>query len=103
LARAGTDARMVLASMEGKPYFTAAVNDERGELDFEGVTAEVVEVAQALVREHPQVKALLFECVDLPPYAHAVQEAVGLPVFDITTLMGHFHSALVRHPFIGVY
>jgi len=103
LARAGGDARIVLASMQGKPYFTAAVCEERGELDFEGVTAEAVEVAQALVREHPEVKALLLECVDLPPYAHAVQEAVGLPVFDITTLMRHFHSGLVRRPFAGVY
>jgi hypothetical protein len=103
LACAGSGARLVLASMQGKPHFTAAVNDERGELDFEGVTAEAVEVARALVSEHPQVKALLFECVDLPPYAHAVQEAVGLPVFDMTTLIGHFHSALVRPRFTGVY
>jgi hypothetical protein len=103
LARAGGDARIVLASMQGKPHFTAAVCEERGELDFEAVTAEAVEVALALVREHPEVQALLFECVDLPPYAHAVQEAVGLPVFDITTLIGHFHAALVRKPFTGVY
>ncbi len=103
LARAGTDARIVLASMQGKPYFSAAVCDERGELDFEGVTAEAVEVARALVSKHPEVRALLFECVDLPPYAYAVQEAVGLPVFDMTTLIGHFHSALVRSPFKGVY
>ena len=60
-------------------------------------------MSQALVSEHPEVRALLFECVDLPPYAHAVQEAVGLPVFDMTTLISHFHSALVRHPFAGVY
>src|SRR5258708_2871070 len=65
LACAGEDARIVLASMEGKPYFSAAVRDESGELDFEGVTAEVVEVAQTLFRGHPEVKALLFECVDL--------------------------------------
>jgi hypothetical protein len=103
LARAGGDARIVLASMQGKPHFTAAVCEERGELDFEAVTAEAVEVALALVREHPEVQALLFECVDLPPYAHAVQEAVGLPVFDITTLIEHFHAALVRKPFTGVY
>jgi hypothetical protein len=103
LARGGSDARIVLASMQGKPYFTAAVCEERGELDFEAVTAEVVEVARALVVEHPEVKALLFECVDLPPYAHAVQQAVGLPVFDITSLIRHFHSALVRQPFTGTY
>jgi hypothetical protein len=103
LARAGSGARIVLASMQGKPHFTAAVNDERAQLDFDGVTAEAVEMARTLVSEHPEVKALLFECVDLPPYAHAVQEAVGLPVFDITTLIGHFHAALVRSRFTGVY
>jgi hypothetical protein len=103
LACAGTEARVVVASMEGKPYFSAAVRDELGELDFEGVAAEAVEVARTLVAGHPEVKALLFECVDLPPYAHAVQEAVGLPVFDITTLIGHFHSGLVRNAFRGVY
>jgi Asp/Glu/hydantoin racemase len=103
IARAGSDARIVLASMQGKPCFAAAVRDERGELDFEGVRTEAVEAAQTLVSQNPEVKALLFECVDLPPYAHAVQEAVGLPVFDITTLIGYFHSALVRRPFAGVY
>jgi hypothetical protein len=103
LARAGGEGLIVVASMEGRPHFSAAVCGESGELDFEGVTAEAVEVAQTLVRGHPEVKALLFECVDLPPYAHAVQEAVGLPVFDITTLIAHFRSALVRHSFTGVY
>jgi hypothetical protein len=103
LARGGCGARIVLASMQDRPAFTAAVCEERGVLDFDAVTAETVAMAETLVREHPQVKALLFECVDLPPYAHTVQEAVGLPVFDITTLIGHFHSALVRKPFSGVY
>jgi hypothetical protein len=103
LARAGGEARIVLASMEGKPYFAAAIRDESGELDFEAVTAEAVDVARKLIDEHPEVKALLFECVDLPPYAHAVQAAVGLPVFDITTLIDHFYSALVRNTFEGVY
>jgi hypothetical protein len=79
------------------------VREERGELDFAAVTAEAVQVARTLAARHPEVKALLFECVDLPPYAHAVQEAVGMPVFDMTTLIDHYHSALVRKPFSGVY
>jgi hypothetical protein len=91
------------ASMEGQPAFAAAVREERGELDFAAVTAEAVQVARTLAARHPEVKALLFECVDLPPYAHAVQEAVGMPVFDMTTLIDHYHSALVRKPFSGVY
>jgi hypothetical protein len=56
-----------------------------------------------MVAEHPDMGAIVFECVDLPPYAHAVQEATGLPVYDITTLVNHTLDALVRRRFTGVY
>jgi Asp/Glu/hydantoin racemase len=103
IAAAGSEIRTAVATMDGKEHFRSAIGDQSGELDFDRVQAEVIEVAKALVWEHPAVKAILFECVDLPPYAHAVQQAVGLPVFDMTTLIGHVHSALVRRPFVGVY
>jgi len=104
LRMAGADPeRIVLASMEGQPAFAAAVQDEHGELDFDAVTAEVIGVSRTLMDQHPEVRAILFECVDLPPYAFAVQQAIGVPVFDITTLVDHFHAALVRKPFAGVY
>ena len=61
----------------------------------------MVTVAQSLIEEHPSVRALLFECTDLPPYAAAVQEATGLPVFDFTTLMNYVFSAVVRRRFEG--
>ncbi len=103
LAFAGTRMKAVVAGMDGKRHFCAAVCAQGGELNFEEVQAEVVAVAQELVTQNPHLKAILFECVDLPPYANSVQEAVGLPVFDITTLIGHVHSALVRKPFSGIY
>jgi hypothetical protein len=103
LAMADADSRITLATMEGCPRFRAAVVDQSGELDFEKVEAEVVAVANALVLRDPAVAAILFECVDLPPYAHAVQEALGLPVFDMTTLIEFAVSALARRPFTGIY
>ncbi len=103
LATGGAKIDTVLATMDGRPHFRAAVGDQSGVLDFEKVEGEVVEVAQGLVADNPDVGAILLECVDLPPYAYAVQEAVGLPVFDMTTLIGHALSALVRKPFVGVY
>jgi hypothetical protein len=91
--------RTVVTSMEGKTHFTAAVSGLCDELDFEQVKSEVVAVAKELVSQNPDVKAILLECVDLPPYAAAVQDAVGLPVFDMITLIGHAYSALARKPF----
>jgi hypothetical protein len=103
IAAAGADIPVAIVGMDGRPNFRAAVGDQAGTLDFEHVQAEVVEVARELVARNPAVGAILFECVDLPPYASAVQDAVELPVFDITTLIAHAYSGLVRRPFSGVY
>ena len=103
LAAAGADIPTVLGTMDGRPHFRAAVGDQSGVLDFAKVEAEVVAVAQELVAQNPDVRSILFECTDLPPYAAAVQEAVGLSVFDVTTLIDHVVSALVRRAFVGTY
>ena len=101
IALGGMKARYVVAGMEEQPAFHAAIHAEVGVLDFEQVESEVVTVAQSLVDSDPSVKALLFECTDLPPYAAAVQEATGLPVFDFTTLIDYVFSAVVRKRFEG--
>jgi hypothetical protein len=101
IASQGAPMRTVVADMEGKPHFFAAVSDH-GKLDFNEVQSEVIAVAIELATQNQDLKAILFECVDLPPYATAVQKAVGLPVFDITTLIGYVYSALVRSPFSDI-
>ena len=55
-------------------------------LDTESMTADMVSVAKKMVRDHPDMGALVFECSMFPPYAKAVQDAVKLPVFDAITL-----------------
>ena len=94
---------MVLAGMDGKPSFCAAVMHERGLLDFDATRDEVIAVGRALVADHPDVAAVLLECVDLPPYAAALQDAIGLPVYDITTLAVWGAAGVRRSPFIGDY
>lgn len=103
MAGVADPARIVLAGMDDRAGFNAAICEETGELDFAQVQAEVVAVATDLVTRHPDVAAVLLECVDLPPYAAAAQEAIGRPVFDVITLARLIHSGLVRTPFGGVY
>jgi len=99
----GVNVPVAIAGMEAQPHFYDAIHAEKGYLDFEKVEQEVVRVTQRLVQENDAVKAILLECTDLPPYAAAVQEAVGLPVFDFTTLIHYVFSALVRRRFDGIY
>ena len=37
----------------------------------------------------------------MPPYAAAIQDAVGLPVFDFTTLIRWLHNAVAQVPYKG--
>ena len=61
---------------------------------------EVVDGALELIRDE-NVGAILLECSDLPPFAHMVQAATNLPVFDFTTLHNWLYGAVCRRPFTG--
>jgi len=103
LKAAGIDKKMHMrvVGMEDQPYFRKAILDESGELVFEKVEKEVVNTVTKLVAKHRKIGAILLECSDLPPYAAAVQEAVGLPVFDFVTMINYVFSAVVRRRFQG--
>ena len=103
VATNGIDVPIAVAGMEEQPHFYDAIHAEKGYLDFDGVEREVVQVTQRLVQENQNIKAILFECTDLPPYAAATQEAVNLPVFDFSTLVNYVFLALVRKRFDGIY
>lgn len=95
-------ASIVVAGLEGCPEFDEVVFHDRHDLDVGRMETEVVDAARTLVIRHPDVRALLLECSLLPPFAHAIQAATRLPVFDFTTLVEMVHASLVRKPFAGV-
>lgn len=92
---------IAIAGMEEQTEFRDAILKEKGTLDSLKIQNEVIDVATRLVQQNPDIGSILLECSDLPPYAHAVQTAVGLPVFDFFTMINYVHTALVRKPFHG--
>jgi cation diffusion facilitator family transporter len=100
LRRAGGDpGRIAICGLENQPAFREAIFGGTGRIDPAGVEAEVVRQAERLVAADARIAAILFECANLPPYAAAVQKAVGLPVYDFSTMVCHVHAALVRGEF----
>jgi hypothetical protein len=63
---------------------------------------ELAGYAGNLVNEHPEAGAILLQCSDLPPFAWAMQNATGLPVYDMNTLIEWVHAAAVRRPYDGI-
>lgn len=92
-----------VAGLENCPSFRGPILDETDTLDSDAIEAEVVATARALCREHPRIGAILLECSNLPPYAHAVQAETGRPVFDFLTMIDHVRAASRRAPYRGGY
>jgi len=67
--------------------FRATLLDDLDTLDEGEARRATVAAAERLVERRPDVRAIVLECTNLPPYADAVRDATGLPVHDITTLV----------------
>jgi hypothetical protein len=71
-------------------------------LDNGRLTADMRVLGKRIREEHPEVGAILLECSDLPPYAWAVQEGSGLPVYDFITLINWVERSVAQEPYYGV-
>ena len=91
---------MAIAGAKGLPEFDNILQCT-GRLNSRKLEAELIGLARNFVAEHPEIGSLLLQCSDLPPYAWAIQDAVGLPVYDMVTLIDWVRSAVVRKPFTG--
>jgi hypothetical protein len=69
--------------------------------DFAEQEREVLAVAERLVAEHPEIGAIVSECANLPPYSAAIQSRLGVPVYDIISLVEWFHAGLRPRRFQG--
>ncbi len=56
--------------------------------------------AQRMQEEHPDIGAIVLECTNTPPGSHAIQQATGLPVYDVITLIKWAHSGVVQRRYI---
>ncbi|MDR1852723.1 MAG: aspartate/glutamate racemase family protein [Propionibacteriaceae bacterium] len=87
-----------VAGLQDAPEFSAIL-EGRGSFDNDVVRQEVVDAALSL--DLDGVGAILLECSDMPPYASAIQQATGKPVFDFTTLIRYLHTAVAQRAYSG--
>jgi Asp/Glu/Hydantoin racemase len=90
----GPDVPVAIAGLEGEKEFTRVLLGDQLELDVEAAAEEHRVVAQRLLAAHPEVGAIVLECTNMPPYRAMLQEATGVPVFDITALVRMVHEAV---------
>jgi hypothetical protein len=98
----GESVPICVAGMDEQPEFREVVLEgRRPELDRDRLAREVLSEADRLARAESDLGALIIECTDLVPFAHAIQARIGVPVFDIVTLTEMVYRSLTRRPFEG--
>ncbi len=87
---AGTD--------EGRE-FTHAILDDQPTLDVDLARADLIDAGNQLVRDFPEIGAIVLECTNMTPYAADLRQTLGLPIYSIYTFVTWFQSGLLPRRF----
>lgn len=87
LSAAGVPAGTPIQGVEPGCEFHRRILSNDATMDLARAQQDVVSAALHLVRRHPEVREIVLECTNMPPYRDAVARATGRPVHDIETLL----------------
>ena len=78
----------------GREFFRVLIRADATDMDVAAAEQDILDAGRALVARHPDIGAIVLECTNMPPYAAALREALGLPVFDIYSMINWFQLGL---------
>ena len=79
---------------DGREFFRVLIHGEKQDMDVAMAAADILHAGRTLVEHHPDIGAIVLECTNMPPYAFALREALGLPIYDIYSLITWLHAGL---------
>ena len=78
----------------GREFFRVLIRADHQDMDIDLATQDILDAGRELVARHPDVGAIVLECTNMPPYAAALRDALGLPVYDIYSMITWFHAGI---------
>lgn len=87
LKGAGIDPKTPIGSTENGAEFSKAILSNQSSFDVPKCEIDLVQTAKNLVSQHPNIKAILLECTNMPPHAAAIEKATSLPVHSLNNLL----------------
>jgi hypothetical protein len=84
----------MVGTENGREFFRVLIKAEKDDMDVDLAEQDILEAGRALVAKHPEVGAIVLECTNMPPYAAALQRELGLPVYDIYSMISYFHAGI---------
>ena len=83
-----TNIPIAITGMEYEPSWNF-IRENKAKFNPNEVEKAIVKNSIELLNKYPDIGAFVLECTNMPPYAHAIRLATGLPVFDIVTLCNY--------------
>lgn len=96
-----SDCPLAVAGFKGDAVFPNVFFGNRLEANMPVMQQELIELAKSLVMDRPDVRALVCECTNFVPYTQGVRRAVGLPVFDLYSLVSLVYAGVIGKDFNG--
>lgn len=84
----------VAGTEDGRELYRVLVMGEKDDLDVAQAERDVLQAGRTLLARTPDLGAIVLECTNMPPYAAALQAALGLPVYDVYTMLRWFCAGL---------
>jgi Asp/Glu/hydantoin racemase len=84
----------IVGTEEGQEFFRVLILGESQDMNVDLAEADILDAGHRLMARHPDVGAIVLECTNMPPYAAALRRTLGVPVFDIYSLITWLHGAL---------
>lgn len=94
LEAVGIPADTPVAGMPRNSQFVQSILTGDDRVPYEVQRDEVLALATDFQRRHPDIGALLLECTNLAPFSAELGDALGLPVFDVLSLVNWLHAGL---------
>ena len=104
LAAAGVPADTPFVGTEGgREFFRTLILGEKTDMDVALAEQDILASGRELMKTHPDIGAIVLECTNMPPYAHALRDTLDVPVYDIYSLITWFHAGIRprRFPAVG--
>ncbi len=101
LAAVGVPADVPVEGVEPGGAFYRAIMDGDRSVPQAAWAADVLAAGRRLIAAHPDVGAVVAECTNMPPYSADLADALGLPVYDMVSLVEWFQAGLAPRRWPG--
>ena len=99
LAAIGLDASLPVVGTDQGREFTRVMLANEPTMDVALAEQDILDAGGELLRRYADIGAILLECTNMVPYARALRDRYGLPVYDIYSFMTWFHAGLAPRDF----